>query len=149
MALLSHLLAFQRNFLISKKKVDRTDLFNFGGQNMKENIKKFTGLTSTQPEMPQSNTFFFTFSLKKSQNYKFWKKNLRKSWIFDSGTVIQIVSDDTSSSKFTVCSCFIHQTLFWSLNRAWNALNPCSERCLALDFRAKVILKVGFLALVW
>ena len=52
MALLSHLLAFQRNFLISKKKVDRTDLFNFGGQNMKENIKKFTGLTSTQPEMP-------------------------------------------------------------------------------------------------
>ena len=107
MALLSHLLAFQRNFLISKKKVDRTDLFNFGGQNMKENIKKFTGLTSTQPEMPQSNTFFFTFSLKKSQNYKFWKKNLRKSWIFDSGTVIQIVSDDTSSSKFTVCSCFV------------------------------------------
>ena len=35
-----------------KKKVYRVDLFNFGGQNMKENIKKFTGLTSTQPEMP-------------------------------------------------------------------------------------------------
>ena len=35
-----------------KKKVDRVDLFNFGGQNMKENTKKFTGLTSTQPEMP-------------------------------------------------------------------------------------------------
>ena len=50
-----------------KKKVYRVDLFNFGGQNMKENIKKFTGLTSTHPEMGKSNTFFFTFSLKKSQ----------------------------------------------------------------------------------
>ena len=52
LTVLSQFLAFRRNFLISKKKVYRVDLFNFGGQNMKENIKKFTGLTSTQPEMP-------------------------------------------------------------------------------------------------
>ena len=52
LAVLSQFLTFRRNFLISKKKVDRVDLFNFGGQNMKENTKKFTGLTSTQPEMP-------------------------------------------------------------------------------------------------
>ena len=107
LAVLSQFLAFRHNFLISKKKVYRVDLFNFGGQNMKENIKKFTGLTSTHPEMGKSNTFFFTFSFKKSQNYKFWKKNLRKSWIFDSGTVIQIVSHDISSSKFTVCYYFV------------------------------------------
>mgnify|MGYP006864022390 CR=1 FL=1 len=52
LAVLSQFLEFRRNFLISKKKVYRVDLFNFCGQNMKENIKKFTGLTSTQPEMP-------------------------------------------------------------------------------------------------
>ena len=51
LAVLSQFLTFRRNFLIFKKKVDRVDLFNFGGQNMKENIQKFTGLTSTQPEM--------------------------------------------------------------------------------------------------
>ena len=51
-AVLSQFLACQRNFLSLKKKVYRVDLFNFGGQNMKENTKKFTGLTSTQPEMP-------------------------------------------------------------------------------------------------
>ena len=81
----------------------RVDLFNFGGQNMKENIKKFTGLTSTHPEMGKSNTFFFTFSLKKSQKYKFWKKNHRKSWIFDSCTVMQIVSACILSKKFAAC----------------------------------------------
>ena len=52
LAVLSQFLTFRRNFLILKKKVDRVDLFNFGGQNMKENIQKLTGLTSTQPEMP-------------------------------------------------------------------------------------------------
>ena len=46
LAVLSQFLAFRRNFLISKKKVERVDLFNFGGQNMKENVKKFTELTS-------------------------------------------------------------------------------------------------------
>ena len=35
---------------------------------------------------------FLTFFLKKSQKYKFWKKNHRKSWIFGCGTEIQIVS---------------------------------------------------------
>ena len=42
----------------------------------------------------------------------------------------------------------LHQTLLWSLNRVYNAINPCVEQSLALDFRAKVIVKVGFLALV-
>jgi hypothetical protein len=40
------------------------------------------------------------FSLKK---YKFWKKNHRKSWIFDSGTVIQIVSAGILSQKLAAC----------------------------------------------
>ena len=103
LAVLSQVLVFWRNFLISQKKVYREDLFNFGGRNMKDNIKKFTGLTSTHPEMYKSNTFFFTFSLKKSQKYKFWKNNHRKSWIFDSGTVIQIVSAGILSQKLAAC----------------------------------------------
>ena len=75
MALLSHFLAFWRNFLISKKKVYRVDLFNFGGQNMKENIKKFTGLTSTHPEMGKSNTFFSRFLSKNLKNKIVEKKS--------------------------------------------------------------------------
>ena len=78
LAVLSQFLAFRRNFLISKKKVYRVDLFNFGGQNMKENIKKFTGLTSTQPEMPKSNTFFSRFLSKNLKDRNFGKKIIVK-----------------------------------------------------------------------
>ena len=79
------------------------DLLNFGGQNMKENIKKFTGLTSTHPEMGKSNTFFFHVFSQKISKIKLWKKNHRKSWIFDSCTVMQIVSAGILSKQFAAC----------------------------------------------
>ena len=61
-----------------KKKVYREDLFNFGGRNMKDNIKKFTGLTSTHPEMGRSYTFFSSFLSKNLKNTNFGKKIIVK-----------------------------------------------------------------------
>ena len=78
LAVLSQVLVFWRNFLISKKKVYREDLFNFGGRNMKDNIKKFTGLTSTHPEMGRSYTFFSSFLSKNLKNTNFGKKIIVK-----------------------------------------------------------------------
>ena len=39
----------------------------------------------------------------------------------------------------------LHQTLFWSLYRAQNAINPCFEQCLALDF----IVKTAVIMWLW
>jgi hypothetical protein len=64
---------------------------------MKKNIKKFTGLVSTQPKMYKSYPSFFMFLSQKSKKMQILKKNDRKSWIFDSGTLIQIVSDSILS----------------------------------------------------
>ena len=50
-----------------KKKVYREDLFNFGGRNMKDNIKKFTGLTSTHRKWVGHTPFFQVFSQKISK----------------------------------------------------------------------------------
>jgi hypothetical protein len=103
LAVLSQFLAFRRNFLISKKKVDRVDLFDFGDQNMKKKHQKVHWIDLHSPGNGLVKHLFFMFSLKKSQKYKFWKKNHRKSWIFDSGTVIQIVSAGILSQKLAAC----------------------------------------------
>ncbi len=65
---------------------------------MKKNIKKFTGLVSTQPKMYKSYPSFFMFLSQKPKKMQILKKkNDRKSWIFDFGTLIQIVSDSILS----------------------------------------------------
>ena len=58
---------------------------------MKKYMINFLGLTSANPEMGKSYPSFFMFSLKNLKK-NFWKKNDRKSSIFDYVTLIQIVS---------------------------------------------------------
>ena len=96
-ALLSHLYGFWRILAIWIWNGYRVEILNFWGQNMKKNIKKFTGLVSTQPKMYKSYPSFFMFLSQKPKKCKFWKENDQKSWIFDFGTLIQIVSDSILS----------------------------------------------------
>ena len=70
----------------------RAEILTFGLQNMKKNMVNFLGLNSAQTKMSKSYPSFFMFSLKNLKKKIFEKKNDRKSWIFDYGALIQIVS---------------------------------------------------------
>ena len=67
---------------------------------MKKHMQKLTRLDCTHPEMKFIHLIFHVVS-QKPRKCKFRKKkNDCKCWIFDTGTVIKIVSDGILSQKF-------------------------------------------------